>query len=312
MRGPQRGGAARPRLPDREAADDARPVPAVAERAASRSEPGDEPRPRRRLRRGDDSRGTRPARQPRLDAPRERAQQPGGEVPAPARRRAATDAVAARASRRADAARAADGRRAAHAERAPVSVHISARCRGCAVGARRPRARRAAAAPPRRARRALDAATRREHRGAGADRGGRAGRRPRGACRGARARARRATRPRRAAGRLMAYDEALADRIRATIGRDKELTERKMFGGLAFLINGNMSVAASGQGGLLVRVDPDESDALVTKTGARPMGMRGREMAGWLRVESDQVRTKKQLSPWVDRGVAFARSLPAK
>jgi len=110
----------------------------------------------------------------------------------------------------------------------------------------------------------------------------------------------------------VAYDEALAARIRELVAGDPGVTERKMFGGLAFLVNGNMSVAASGQGGLLVRVDPDESDALVTKTGARPMEMRGREMAGWLRVESDQVRTKKQLSPWVDRGVAFARSLPAK
>jgi TfoX/Sxy family transcriptional regulator of competence genes len=85
-----------------------------------------------------------------------------------------------------------------------------------------------------------------------------------------------------------------------------------MFGGLAFLLNGNMSVAASGQGGLLVRVDPDESDALVEQTGASLMEMRGREMRGWMRVDADAVKTKKQLSAWVDRGVGYARSLPPK
>jgi hypothetical protein len=85
-----------------------------------------------------------------------------------------------------------------------------------------------------------------------------------------------------------------------------------MFGGLAFLIGGNMAVAASGQGGVLVRVDPAESDALVSSTHARPMEMRGREMQGWLRVDTEQVRTKRQLAAWVERGVAYARSLPAK
>ena len=110
----------------------------------------------------------------------------------------------------------------------------------------------------------------------------------------------------------MAYDEALADRIRQLVEGERGLTEKAMFGGLAFLINGNMSVSASGQGGLLVRVDPDESNALVARTGARPMEMRGREMAGWLRVDADQVRTKRQLAAWVERGVAFARSLPPK
>jgi TfoX/Sxy family transcriptional regulator of competence genes len=110
----------------------------------------------------------------------------------------------------------------------------------------------------------------------------------------------------------MAYDEKLADRIRELVTNEPGLTEKKMFGGLAFLVNGNMAVAASGQGGILVRVDPEESDALVSKTAARPMEMRGREMTGWLRVDADAVRTKKQLSAWVERGVAFARSLPAK
>jgi TfoX/Sxy family transcriptional regulator of competence genes len=110
----------------------------------------------------------------------------------------------------------------------------------------------------------------------------------------------------------MAYDEALAERIRELIGSERGLAEKKMFGGLAFLVNGNMSVAASGQGGLLVRVDPDESEALVRKPGVEMMEMRGRTMAGWLRVESSALRTKKQLLPWVERGVGYARSLPPK
>jgi hypothetical protein len=85
-----------------------------------------------------------------------------------------------------------------------------------------------------------------------------------------------------------------------------------MFGGLAFLIGGNMAVAASGQGGLLVRVDPAQSENLVATTGARPMEMRGRPMQGWLRVDSDHVRTKRELAKWVRLGVAYARSLPLK
>ena len=110
----------------------------------------------------------------------------------------------------------------------------------------------------------------------------------------------------------MAYDEDLANRIRELIAAEEGLTEKKMFGGLAFLIGGNMSVAASGQGGLLVRVDPAESGALSAKPHAGPMEMRGRTMDGWLRVAPEGVRTKRQLEPWVRRGVAYARSLPAK
>ena len=110
----------------------------------------------------------------------------------------------------------------------------------------------------------------------------------------------------------MAYDEELAGRIRELVQDERGLAEKRMFGGLAFLLNGNMAVAASGQGGLLVRVDPDESDALVRKTGARPMVMRGREMHGWLRVDAEDVKTKRQLEAWVRRGLAFARSIPAK
>ena len=110
----------------------------------------------------------------------------------------------------------------------------------------------------------------------------------------------------------MAYDEDLANRIRELIAGEPGVTEKRMFGGLAFLIGGNMSVAASGQGGLMVRVDPDETDELVAKPHAKPFVMRGREMKGWLRVDDEGVRTKRQLEPWVRRGVAYARSLPPK
>lgn len=110
----------------------------------------------------------------------------------------------------------------------------------------------------------------------------------------------------------MAYDENLADRIRAFVSGEPDLTEVKMFGGLAFLIGGNMAVAASGQGGLLVRVDPVESDTIVAATSARPMEMRGRSMQGWLRVDAEDLRTRQQLARWVRLGVAYARSLPAK
>jgi TfoX/Sxy family transcriptional regulator of competence genes len=110
----------------------------------------------------------------------------------------------------------------------------------------------------------------------------------------------------------MAYDEDLANRIRELVSGEAGLTEKKMFGGLAFLINGNMSVAASGQGGLLLRVDPEQTDALAAKPGAAPFEMRGREMQGWLRVSDEGVKTKAQLERWVRRGVDYARSLPAK
>ncbi len=110
----------------------------------------------------------------------------------------------------------------------------------------------------------------------------------------------------------MPYDEELADRIRELLAGATDLTEKKMFGGLAFLIGGNMAVAASGQGGLLVRVDPDESDSVVAVTNARPMEMRGREMRGWLRVDAEDLKTKRELSRWVTRGRDYARSLPAK
>ena len=110
----------------------------------------------------------------------------------------------------------------------------------------------------------------------------------------------------------MAYDEALAARIRDRIGAPSDLSEKKMFGGLAFLIGGNMAVAASGQGGILVRVDPEQSDALVAGTPAEPMEMRGKQMPGWLRVATGDVSSDAALAEWVERGVGYARSLPAK
>ena len=110
----------------------------------------------------------------------------------------------------------------------------------------------------------------------------------------------------------MAYDEDLANRIRELIAAEPDVTEQRMFGGLAFLVGGHMSVAASRQGGLMVRVDPDETEALLAKPHARPFEMRGRALDGWLRVDAEGVRTKRQLEPWVERGVAYARSLPPK
>jgi len=107
----------------------------------------------------------------------------------------------------------------------------------------------------------------------------------------------------------VAYDEQLAARIRELVAGEPKLTEQRMFGGLAFLIGGNMAVAASGQGGMLVRVDPAESGELVATTSAKPMEMRGRQMAGWLRVEPAD---DAEIAAWVDRGKAYARSLPSK
>ena len=110
----------------------------------------------------------------------------------------------------------------------------------------------------------------------------------------------------------MAYDEELAARIRALVADEPSLTEKKMFGGLAFLVGGNMAVAASGQSGVLVRVDPEQSDTLVAAGDAYVMEMRGRSMAGWLRVDPEHVGTDRKLARWVELGTAYARSLPAK
>jgi TfoX/Sxy family transcriptional regulator of competence genes len=110
----------------------------------------------------------------------------------------------------------------------------------------------------------------------------------------------------------VAYDEDLASRIRELLAGEAGVTEKKMFGGLAFLIGGHMAVSASGQGGVLVRCDPDDTDELVAKPHADRFEMRGRAMDGWLRVDSDGVRTKRELEPWVKVGAAYARSLPPK
>src|SRR5436305_7936747 len=110
----------------------------------------------------------------------------------------------------------------------------------------------------------------------------------------------------------MGYDEDLAERIRALVAREQGLTERKMFGGLAFLINGNMSVSASGQGGLLLRVDPEQTDALLEDPHAQPFVMRGRAMDGWLRIDPPGLERDADLERWVGRGVDYARSLPPK
>lgn len=110
----------------------------------------------------------------------------------------------------------------------------------------------------------------------------------------------------------MAYDETLAARIRELVATERSLTEKRMFGGLAFLINGNMAVAASGQGGLLVRADPARSSELLTRPGAQPMVMRGREMEGWIRVAGSGLNGKRDLERWVEHGVGYAKSLPRK
>ncbi|MGW0175953.1 TfoX/Sxy family protein [Rhodococcus sp. NPDC003322] len=110
----------------------------------------------------------------------------------------------------------------------------------------------------------------------------------------------------------MAYDEDLADRIRECLSGQRGITERKMFGGLAFLVNGNMAVAASGQGGLMVRVDPNTGEKLLSRKHVEPVVMRGREMTGWLRIGDEAIRIERQLSEWVDRGADYSRSLPPK
>jgi TfoX/Sxy family transcriptional regulator of competence genes len=110
----------------------------------------------------------------------------------------------------------------------------------------------------------------------------------------------------------VAYDENLADRVRELIGAEAAVAERSMFGGLAFLVDGHMAVAVSGRGGLMVRVDPSQAARLCARPHTQPFEMRGSEMKGWLRVDGDGLRTKRQLEPWVSRGVAYARSLPPK
>lgn len=110
----------------------------------------------------------------------------------------------------------------------------------------------------------------------------------------------------------MAFDEDLASRLRDLVHQEKGLTEKKMFGGLAFLIHGNMAVSASGKGGLLLRVNPSDTERLVRRPHVERFVMRGRPMDGWLRIDQEGVRTKRQLQNWVKLGVEYARSLPPK
>jgi len=110
----------------------------------------------------------------------------------------------------------------------------------------------------------------------------------------------------------MAYDEILAQRIRDHVSGEPGLSEKKMFGGLAFLVGGNMAVAASGQGGLMLRCDPDDADDLTATDGVARMEMRGRTMDGWLRVADDVVASDAALARWAGVGLAYARTLPAK
>ena len=110
----------------------------------------------------------------------------------------------------------------------------------------------------------------------------------------------------------MVFDADLAVRVRELVRAEAGLSEKRMFGGLAFLIGGNMAISASGQGGILVRIDPAKTSELGGRPHAEVAVMRGREMPGWLRVDADGVRTAPQLQRWVDEGVAYARSLPGK
>ena len=110
----------------------------------------------------------------------------------------------------------------------------------------------------------------------------------------------------------MAYDEDLANRIRELIAAEPGVTEKKMFGGLAFLVGGNMSVSASGKGGLLARIDPADTDAALARPHVSPMEMGGRSMDGWIRVAPEGVKTKRQLASWVNRSLGYVRTLPAK
>jgi TfoX/Sxy family transcriptional regulator of competence genes len=110
----------------------------------------------------------------------------------------------------------------------------------------------------------------------------------------------------------MGYDEDLANRLRELLADEDAITERRMFGGLAFLLHGNMCVSASRNGGLLVRIDPADTDAALARPHVALMTMGGRTMDGWITVAPDGLKTKRLLAPWVKRGVDFAKTLPPK
>jgi TfoX/Sxy family transcriptional regulator of competence genes len=109
----------------------------------------------------------------------------------------------------------------------------------------------------------------------------------------------------------VAFDEQMADRVRLLLA-DHHLAEKRMFGGLAFLLLGHMAVAVSGQGGLMVRVDPVETEALLKEPGAEPFEMHGRPMKGWLRLQAAALDDDAVLRSWAERGVRYARTLPPK
>lgn len=110
----------------------------------------------------------------------------------------------------------------------------------------------------------------------------------------------------------MTYEEKLAERVREMLVEEDGIAEKKMFGGLAFLLNGNMAVAASGRGGLLVRVDPADGEALTSLPHVELMQMRGRTMTGWIAVGTEALKSKRELAGWVKRGVGYAKTLPSK
>lgn len=109
----------------------------------------------------------------------------------------------------------------------------------------------------------------------------------------------------------MVYDVHLAERVRELLADDSPVTEQKMFGGLGFLVAGKMAVAASSRGGLMVRVDPARAGHLLATTSARPAEMKGRAIRGWLHIDGDDLRTKRQLARWITIGTAAARNAPA-
>lgn len=110
----------------------------------------------------------------------------------------------------------------------------------------------------------------------------------------------------------MAYDEDLADRIREAMSSEAGVTERRMFGGLGFMVDGHMAVAAGSGGSLMVRADPDDAQTWVREPGASHMVMRGRELSGWLLVEPVGLAAAADLQRWIDRSVRFVRGLPPK
>ncbi len=109
----------------------------------------------------------------------------------------------------------------------------------------------------------------------------------------------------------MAYDQDLVERLRLLLARER-VSEMSKFGGLAFLSNGQLAIAVSGQGGIMVRIDPAQTDALLREPGAAPLEMRGRPMKGWLRVDASSLDGDEVLHAWAAHGLASARSLPPK